>query len=75
MSPARVYTPFVEGFLAKSYPGRESEMMSALAKSQPIGRMGNPEEIAQMARYLCSDAASFITGADMPIDGVFATLR
>jgi NAD(P)-dependent dehydrogenase (short-subunit alcohol dehydrogenase family) len=75
VSPARVHTPFVDGFLAKNYPGREAEMMKTLAASQPIGRMGTPEEIALLALYLCSDAASFITGSDVPIDGGFATLR
>jgi 2-keto-3-deoxy-L-fuconate dehydrogenase len=75
ISPARVHTPFVDGFLAKNYPGKEVEMMATLAASQPIGRMGQPQEIAELALYLCSDAASFITGSDMPIDGGFLTLR
>lgn len=75
ISPARVHTPFVDGFVARNYPGREAEMMATLAAAQPIGRMGTPEEIAQLALYLCSDAASFITGSDIPIDGGFGTLR
>jgi 2-keto-3-deoxy-L-fuconate dehydrogenase len=75
ISPARVHTPFVDGFLAKNYPGKEAEMMATLAASQPIGRMGQPQEIAELALYLCSDAASFITGSDMAIDGGFQTLR
>ena len=75
ISPARVHTPFVDGFLARNYPGREAEMMATLAASQPIGRMGMPEEIAQLALYVCSDAASFITGSDIPIDGGFRTVR
>ncbi len=75
LSPARVHTPFVDGFVARNYPGREADMMATLAASQPIGRMGTPEEIATLALYLCSDAASFITGSDIPIDGGFATLR
>jgi len=50
-------------------------MMQKLAAAQPIGRMGTPEEIAQLALFLSSDAASFITGADYPIDGGFLTLR
>lgn len=74
-SPARVHTPFVDGFLARNYPGREAEMMLKLATAQPIGRMGTPEEIAQLALFLSSDPASFITGADYPIDGGFLTLR
>ncbi len=75
ISPARVHTPFVDGFVAKNYPGHEVEKMGDLARSQPIGRMGRPEEIASLALYLCSDAASFITGVDYPIDGGFLNLR
>ncbi len=67
--PARIHTPFVDGFLAKNYPGREREMFEQLSAYQPIGRMGTPEEVAQLALYLCSDAASFITGQAFPIDG------
>jgi NAD(P)-dependent dehydrogenase (short-subunit alcohol dehydrogenase family) len=67
--PGRVHTPFVDGYLAKNYPGREQEMMKVLSEYQPIGRMGRPEEIAQLALYLCSDEASFITGVAYPIDG------
>jgi 2-keto-3-deoxy-L-fuconate dehydrogenase len=75
ISPARVHTPFVDGFLANNYPGQEVEMMQKLAAAQPIGRMGTPEEIAHLALFLASDEASFITGADYPIDGGFLTLR
>lgn len=75
ISPARVHTPFVDGFLTKNYPGQEAEKMRALAASQPIGRMGTPEEIAALALYLCSDEASFLTGVDLPIDGGFFNLR
>jgi NAD(P)-dependent dehydrogenase (short-subunit alcohol dehydrogenase family) len=67
--PARVHTPFVDGFLARNYPGREAEMFRTLSEAQPIGRMGAPEEVAQLALYLCSDEASFVTGAAYPIDG------
>lgn len=75
ISPGRVHTPFVDNFLAKNYPGREQEMYDKLAKTQPIGRMGKPEEIAALALYLCSDEASFITGTDYPIDGGFIKLN
>ena len=68
-SPARVHTPFVDDYLRKNYPGKEAEMFESLAHSQPIGRMGEPKEIAALALYLCSDEAGFITGADYPIDG------
>jgi len=75
ISPARVHTPFVDGFLAKNYPGREEEMFKKLQASQPIGRMGKPEEVAYLALYLCSDEASFITGNDYAIDGGFTKLN
>jgi NAD(P)-dependent dehydrogenase (short-subunit alcohol dehydrogenase family) len=75
ISPARVHTPFVDGFLAKNYPGREAEMFAKHERTQPICRMGRPAEIAELALYLCSDAASFITGTDYPIDGGFLTLK
>ncbi len=75
ISPGRVHTPFVDGFLQKNYPGNEKEMFDKLSKTQPIGRMAKPEEIAALALYLCSDEASFITGTDYPIDGGFLTLN
>lgn len=75
ISPARVHTPFVDGFLQKTYPDNIDEMFEKLSKTQPIGRMAKPEEIAGLALYLCSDEASFITGVDYPIDGGFTTLN
>lgn len=75
ISPARVHTPFVDGFIAKNYPGNEKEMFDKLSKTQPIGRMAKPSEIAALALYLCSDEASFITGCDYPIDGGFVKLN
>jgi 2-keto-3-deoxy-L-fuconate dehydrogenase len=75
ISPARVHTPFVDNYLRRNYPGREKEMYEKLAKSQPVGRMGKPEEVASLAVFLCSDEASFITGVDYPIDGGFFNLR
>jgi NAD(P)-dependent dehydrogenase (short-subunit alcohol dehydrogenase family) len=75
ISPARVHTPFVDGFIAKNYPGQEKEVFDKLSKSQPIGRMGNTDEVASLALYLCSDEASFISGNDYPIDGGFVKLN
>lgn len=75
ISPARVHTPFVDGFLAKNYPNQIEEMFEKLSKTQPIGRMGRPEEIGALALFLCSDEAAFITGCDYPIDGGFTTLN
>lgn len=75
ISPARVHTPFVDRFLAESYPGREAEMFATLAATQPIGRMAEPDEIAAFAAYLCSDEAAFVTGSNHLIDGGFTGIR
>ena len=75
IAPARVHTPFVDGFIQQNYPGQETEMFEKLSHTQPIGRMGRPEEIAHLALYLCSDEASFITGTNYPIDGGFVNLN
>jgi len=75
ISPARVHTSFVDNFIAKNYPGKEKEMFDTLSKTQPIGRMAKPQEIANLAVYLCSDEAGFITGTDFPIDGGFIKLN
>ncbi len=80
ISPARVHTPFVDGYLRENYSGREQEIYERFAKAQPVGRMGRPEEVATFALltfalFLCSDAAAFITGVDYPLDGGFLNLR
>ena len=75
ISPARIHTPFVDAFLRRHYPGQEEEMFAKLSKAQPIGRMGSPDEVASLALFLCSDRATFITGADIPLDGGFLNLR
>ena len=75
ISPARVHTPFVDGFIAKNYPDNQDEMFDKLSKSQPIGRMGKPDEVAALALFLCSDESGFITGCDYPIDGGFIKLN
>ena len=75
ISPARVHTPFVDGFIAKNYAGREDEIFEKLSQSQPIGRMGRPDEVAALALYLASDEAGFVTGCDYPLDGGFIKLN
>ncbi|MBL6661724.1 MAG: SDR family oxidoreductase [Flavobacteriaceae bacterium] len=75
ISPARVHTPFVDGFIKKNYPGEEQQMFEKLSKTQPIGRMGTPQEVADMALYLCADEAGFITGTDFALDGGFIKLN
>ena len=67
--PARIHTPFVDGFIAKNYPDNSDEMFQKLSEAQPCGRMGKPEEVAATAVFLCSDEASFITGCPYPVDG------
>lgn len=64
--PGVFRTPLVERIIAK-VPGREQEYM----KAQPIGRLGRPEELAEVVVWLCSDAASFVTGHAFPVDGGF----
>ncbi|WPO79309.1 SDR family oxidoreductase [Flavobacterium sp. KACC 22761] len=75
ISPARVHTPFVDGFIAKNYPGKEAEMFEKLSKTQPIGRMAKPDEVAALALFLCSDESGFVTGCDYPLDGGFIKLN
>ena len=73
--PARVHTPFVDGYIAKNYPGKEKEMFAKLSEAQPIGRMGQPDEVAALIAFLCSDEAGFITGSAYDIDGGVTLLR
>jgi NAD(P)-dependent dehydrogenase (short-subunit alcohol dehydrogenase family) len=75
ISPARVHTPFVDDYLRKNYPGQEPEMFEKLSRTQPIGRMGEPDEVAALALFLCSDQAGFITGTNYPLDGGFTNLH
>jgi 2-keto-3-deoxy-L-fuconate dehydrogenase len=73
--PARIHTPFVDGYLAKNYPGQEAEMFAKLSAWQPIGRMGRPDEVAALAAFLCSEEAAFITGSAYDLDGGVSLLR
>lgn len=75
IAPGRVHTPFVDGFIRENYPGQEEEIFEKLSKTQPIGRMGSTQEIADLALFLCSDEAGFITGSNYAIDGGFVTLN
>ncbi|MEG3768453.1 SDR family oxidoreductase [Alteromonas sp. 14N.309.X.WAT.G.H12] len=75
VAPGRVHTPFVDGYLAKNYPDNQQEMFEKLSKTQPIGRMGKPVEVAALVKFLCSEEAAFITGTNFPIDGGFVTLN
>lgn len=67
--PGTVQTPFVEGYLARNFAGHEDEIRQQLHARQPLGRMGQPEEIAAAALYLAADESSFVTGSSLVIDG------
>lgn len=74
--PARIHTPFVDGYLEKNYAEEErAEMFEKLSDFQPIGRMGKPSEVAELAAFLCSEKAGFITGSAYDIDGGVTLLR
>ncbi len=75
VAPGRVHTPFVDKYLEDNYPDNRDEMFDKLSKTQPIGRMGTPDEIAALVAYLCSDEAAFVTGSNFPIDGGFVTMN
>ena len=67
--PGTVETPFVEAYLKKYHPGEEAQTKAELHKRQPVGRMGRPDEIANLVVYLASDESSFMHGSVIPIDG------
>ncbi|MEO6910658.1 MAG: SDR family oxidoreductase [Edaphobacter sp.] len=69
ISPGTVQTPFVEGYLEKYHSHEKDKIRAELVARQPIGRLGTPEDIAALVRYLCSREAEFINGANIPIDG------
>jgi 2-keto-3-deoxy-L-fuconate dehydrogenase len=75
LMPGRIHTPFVDGFIAKNFAGREQEMLEKLSQAQPIGRMGTPDEVAAFALFLCSDEAAFVTGSAIPVDGGTLSIR
>lgn len=67
--PGTVETPFVEGYLEKFHKHEKEKVRAELHARQPVGRMGRPEEIANLALYLCSAEAEFVTGSAVTIDG------
>lgn len=69
IAPGTVDTPFVEGYLEKYHRNEKDKVRAELNQRQPVGRLGRPEEIAQLALYICSPAADFMNGAVVPIDG------
>jgi 2-keto-3-deoxy-L-fuconate dehydrogenase len=73
IAPGTVQTPFVEGYLEKYHAHEKEKVRAELVARQPIGRLGTPEDIASLVRYLCSREAEFINGAIIPIDGGWTT--
>jgi NAD(P)-dependent dehydrogenase (short-subunit alcohol dehydrogenase family) len=69
IAPGTVQTPFVEGYLDRYHAHEKEKVRAELVARQPIGRLGTPEDIASLVRYLCSKEAEFINGAVIPIDG------
>ena len=67
--PGTVQTPFVEGYLEKFHKHNKEETRAELRARQPIGRLGKPEEVASLVRYLASDEAAFVSGSLVTIDG------
>jgi len=67
--PGTVETPFVEGYLEKFHKHEKDKVRAELHARQPVGRMGRPEEIANLVLYLCSAEAEFVTGSAVTIDG------
>lgn len=64
VSPGMIRTPATEGdLLAADHP------MRAIADAIPMGRVGDPEEVARCALFLASDEASYVTGANLVVDG------
>jgi len=63
LCPGVVETAMMQGVAADARARR------AFEKAQPVGRFGRPEEVGEAALWLLSDAASFVTGAAVPVDG------
>lgn len=67
--PGTIYSPFVEGYLDRFHKETKEQTVAELHARQPVGRMGRPDEVADLAVYLASDAAEFMTGSEVVIDG------
>ena len=64
--PGVIHTPMIDRIV-----GGDADAEAQFTALEPVGRMGSPAEVAQAVVWLCSDAASFVTGVAMPVDGGF----
>ena len=69
IAPGTVQTPFVEGYLEKYHKDEKDKIREELRQRQPVGRLGTPEDVAGLVRYLCSKEADFMQGAVISLDG------
>src|SRR6478735_7501963 len=67
--PGTIRTPMLRGFV-----GGDEEMVEKMGRRSPIGRIGEPEEIAEAIVWLCSDASSYVTGHALEADGGVAAV-
>lgn len=68
VNPGTIRTPILDPFIAAN-----PEFVPMMTAQHPIGRIGNPEEVAAAVVWLCSDAASFVVGQSIPVDGGYTT--
>ncbi len=69
IAPGTVDTPFVEAYLEKYHRHEKDKVRAELNQRQPLGRLAQPDEIADLAVYISSPAAAFMTGSVVTIDG------
>jgi 2-keto-3-deoxy-L-fuconate dehydrogenase len=69
IAPGTVDSPFVEAYLEKYHRNEKEKVRIELNERQPLGRMGRPDEVAGLALYMCSEAASFMNGSVVTLDG------
>lgn len=67
--PGTVYSPFVEGYVERFHSDTREETIKELHARQPVGRMGRPDEVADLAVYLAAEESAFMTGSAVVLDG------
>lgn len=71
VAPGPTATPMLEGFLRAAADAGSAFNSASIVANVPLGRIGTPDELANTVLFLCSDEASFITGASLTVDGGF----